>query len=147
MRSLMMLLAFSLINFASAATQTEIVIKNETSRPVHVDHFTDHYSKIPVEDFDLLDNVIAPGKKASVHFSVISLSFLDFFDQIRMNTLERDGIYLTLDNKPFQITWEDMCPFAEALRLSDADAKVVLKKMKGSHFILVVKDAEDDKEY
>ncbi|MEI7494417.1 MAG: hypothetical protein WCJ92_07480 [Alphaproteobacteria bacterium] len=141
MRSVALLAAFALFNLANAS-QTEVVIKNETSRPVHIDHFTDNYTDIPMDDIISLDEGIDPGKKAIVHFSFMGIRYPQFLSQIRSNEVEQDGIYLTLDGKRFKITWEGYYPDFEAKELMNT--KITSKETKGTHFVFTVR--EDQKE-
>lgn len=141
MRTLL-LSVLTLFFHINAGTEAEIIIKNESSRPVYIDHFTDHYTNIPMKDMASLEEEIAPGKKAIVHFSVMSVRYPQFLSKIQSNEIEKDGIYFMLDEKPFKLTWGDLNPSVETAT-DLADAKIVLKKLNGPHFVLVIKESLD----
>ena len=153
-----MLLAFALFNLANATTQTEVVIKNDTHKSVHIDHFTDHYSSIP-EDIDLADATIEPGQKVVVRFSVISTILTDYLSQLRKNEIEEDGIYLTIEGEPFGITWcaeEELFPsfiydpIAHTERLTHNTVilnRVKSKKREGPLFVFTLQEKKDAEEY
>ncbi|MBP9828980.1 MAG: hypothetical protein KBD04_02980 [Proteobacteria bacterium] len=134
MRSLVLLAVFGLFSAASAVTEVEI--RNHTSHPVHIDHITDNYSKIPTDDLRLADQKIAPGKTAVVHFSIISLSYLDFLEEILNHQIEKDGIYCHSEEKIICITWEDMSPSAEALPTK----KQIPSKQEKQRFVFTIEE-------
>lgn len=104
MHSLMLLAVCALFSAVNAGTEIDIV--NQTGKPLNISHFTQNYTLID-EDTESFPEVIEPGKKAIIHFTVESTMLSEVLREIYEGKRERDGVYLTMDGETFAIAWCD----------------------------------------